>query len=178
MLAGRIRDQQKWATWQGTARASATARRITTLDWGWNVVIYSQRDIRRCSCCTNPAVVRPLFTENRDSHQDHFCNMHDVLCAAMCVPAPSQMAKVKPVALGALHYLIQSSRCVVVQSLQNAIFTPSCQLCWATMLQSLHRWQRGRVSNYECCSGAGSFSRHDVRLRVRGDLGAEPSKST
>ena len=83
--------------------------------------------------------------------------MHDVLCAAMCVPAPSQMAKVKPVALGALHDLIRSSRCVVVQSLQNAILTPSCQLVGPRFLNPITVGREDRVSNYECCSCAGFF---------------------
>jgi len=73
--------------------------------------------------------------------------MHDVLCAAMCVPAPSQMAKVKPVALGGLYDLIRSSRGVVVQSLQNAIFQSNLLGCESAITSPLAEKTKSQITN-------------------------------
>ena len=57
------------------------ARLITMLDRGWHVVIYKQRDIRHCSCCSRAAVVRPLFAEIVIPTRITFA-----ICTMFCVP--------------------------------------------------------------------------------------------
>jgi hypothetical protein len=111
--------------------------------------------------------------------------MQDALCAAMCAPAPSQMAKGKPVALEALRNDPKFLWSVVDILCKRPSLAASFRLAGPRLLQisSLLVGRGDKVSNYECCSWLAGIFTSDVLLLQYGEIiwerigGSPPDKN-
>jgi hypothetical protein len=121
--------------------------------------IYRQCDIVAAVAAARGRCGSSIVQEIVIPFQDHFCNMQDALCAALCVPAPSQS---EACGVGGPAE-IRTSCCVVAQSLQNVNSTASS---WRPDPDGLHLLtvrRDGKISNYErSMAGVQDFPRHDV----------------
>jgi hypothetical protein len=129
----RIRDG---ASLTGHIRRGQVPRPSTDHDVGAVMACRDLQEMRHCCCCSRSSRTNPWFvhcSQLRDPHQDQFCNMHDALCAVMCVPVSLLMAKAKALwRRGPCRWMIRSSArrgCTISAKCHRHRCIISSQLC-------------------------------------------------